>query len=426
MKFRRITAAALSGLLLAGALAGCTKTEGGNARGTEPTPAASVSAQPTSSPPAASGLADGVETEDVSQKLLGVPSDAEAFAVNGAPVSMEDYLYWMCYVLDNISYSAGGADKIQWDEEQDGLTFLNYVKESARDMAKLYQVVAEQAAANGVTLSEQDQATFESQVAATIAQSGGAEGYVRALQEVCRSDEGLRRMFSTSYLFAALQEKLFPAEEPTDEALTAWCDEQGKMQVKHILIKTVDDQGQDLAEEEQAAAKAKADGLLEQLRAAGDVETLFDQLMNENSEDGRDPNTGALYAPDGYFFGAGEMVQEFEAASKALAVGEFSDPVKTSYGYHIILRLPVDLTEARAAWDQAQAKVAQEQMDAQVSQWMEEAVVETGENYDAVDPKAFYEKLTAYREELEGAGGDAAADDTAQPSEAPDAAPAGE
>ena len=46
--------------------------------------------------------------------------------------------------------------------------------------------------------------------------------------------------------------------------------------------------------------------------------------------------------PNGYVFTYGEMVEEFEEAAFALEVGEISEPVKTSHGYHIIKKLPLD------------------------------------------------------------------------------------
>ena len=42
-----------------------------------------------------------------------------------------------------------------------------------------------------------------------------------------------------------------------------------------------------------------------------------------------------------YVFLPGEMVTEFEEGVKALADYGVSQPVKSSYGYHVILRLPL-------------------------------------------------------------------------------------
>lgn len=50
------------------------------------------------------------------------------------------------------------------------------------------------------------------------------------------------------------------------------------------------------ADEFNAQQKALAEDLLSQLQASDDMEALFDQLMNEYSEDGRDSD-GSLARP---------------------------------------------------------------------------------------------------------------------------------
>ena len=45
--------------------------------------------------------------------------------------------------------------------------------------------------------------------------------------------------------------------------------------------------------------------------------------------------------PEGYTYTPGTMVPEFEDAAAALEDYAISDIVETSYGYHIIMRLPL-------------------------------------------------------------------------------------
>lgn len=60
----------------------------------------------------------------------------------------------------------------------------------------------------------------------------------------------------------------------------------------------------------------------------------FDGLILQYGED-----PGTVQNTDGYIFTRGEMVKEFEDAAFSLPVGSISKPVKTAFGYHIILRL---------------------------------------------------------------------------------------
>ena len=89
---------------------------------------------------------------------------------------------------------------------------------------------------------------------------------------------------------------------------------------RHILIKS--DASND------AAAKAKAEGILKQIKAGGD----FAKLAKENSDDpGSKVAGGELGA-----IVKGQTVPEFEKSAFSLQPGQTSDLVKTTYGYHII------------------------------------------------------------------------------------------
>lgn len=114
-------------------------------------------------------------------------------------------------------------------------------------------------------------------------------------------------------------------ENISDKDIKKYYDENyaGEISAKHILIST-----SSLSDEE---AEKKAKDLIKQLNDGAD----FSELAKENSDDpGSKENGGDL----GYF-GKGQMVSEFEEAAYNLKVDEYTkEPVKTSYGYHIILK----------------------------------------------------------------------------------------
>lgn len=93
-----------------------------------------------------------------------------------------------------------------------------------------------------------------------------------------------------------------------------------QVKARHILLS--------LKDKDETAVKAQADDLVKQLRAGAD----FTAFAKQYSEDpGSKDNGGDLG-----FFERGRMVGEFEKVAFSLPVNEISDPVKTSFGYHII------------------------------------------------------------------------------------------
>jgi len=93
----------------------------------------------------------------------------------------------------------------------------------------------------------------------------------------------------------------------------------------HILIAV----GKDASEEEHAAAKEKAEKLLEEVRQHPEQ---FAELAKKNSDDPGSAERGG----DLDFFSAGMMVKPFEEAAFKLKQNEISDLVQSDFGYHII------------------------------------------------------------------------------------------
>ena len=99
----------------------------------------------------------------------------------------------------------------------------------------------------------------------------------------------------------------------------------GEVRVAHIMIRTEEDDPQDV----QQRMHQRADDLLDRLMAGEDFADLAKKFSDDRSSSARG---GELPA-----FGPGKMVTEFENAAFALdSVGEISKPVKSPYGWHII------------------------------------------------------------------------------------------
>ena len=96
-----------------------------------------------------------------------------------------------------------------------------------------------------------------------------------------------------------------------------------QFRASHILIKVDPASNQ----EERAALKAKADGLLKQAKSGED----FFNLAYYNSDD-RTKFVGG----DLGLFHEGQTAKPFEDALKKMELGEISDLVETRWGYHII------------------------------------------------------------------------------------------
>lgn len=121
----------------------------------------------------------------------------------------------------------------------------------------------------------------------------------------------------------------------TDKEIEKYYDEKifGDISASHILIKPEYDKNASDEEKKEAEKKAlkEAKEVIAKLKKGED----FAELAKEYSDDSSNSKSGGKLAD----FNHGQMVEAFEDAAKELKVGSYTTtPVKTEFGYHIILK----------------------------------------------------------------------------------------
>lgn len=127
----------------------------------------------------------------------------------------------------------------------------------------------------------------------------------------------------------------YAKENVTDKQIKKYYDEEtvGDISAKHILIspKTKDDMTDDEKKKAEEEALKTAREVISKLNKG----EKFDDLAKKYSDDESNKDKGG----DLGYFNKGAMVAEFEEAAYKLKLNKYTtEPVKTKFGYHIILK----------------------------------------------------------------------------------------
>ena len=153
-----------------------------------------------------------------------------------------------------------------------------------------------------------------------------------------------------------------------------------KVQASHILIKTGNGKTDDAAKKEIDALHAQLKGL------SGDaLKAKFAEIAKEKSDCPSKAKGGDLGE-----FGHGQMVTEFDKAAFGLKVGALSEPVKTQFGWHLILKTKALPAKTPTAADVEKTVAEQKPKLADVENGMKE--------------RQFQQQLRAYIEGLQEKG----------------------
>lgn len=278
-----------------------------------------------------SSASDGSST-DIQADLIG--EETILMTNNGEAVPYDLFRYYFM----NIRYTMDKGQTSIWDTLGYDDEAVMFLKEYVVEQIKLHYAVSEKFNELGLSLNPEDKAQIDTYIS-SIKESEDYT-YEDFLEYNYLTDELFREILENDLKYSAINEHLYGEDGVMHDAEEDIYKEfvlNNYVHCNHILISFdhfADDEAYAEATEEElkVAAKELADDLYQRVIDGEDLYAL-------SQEYGDDP--GVIDNEDGYTFTYDTMVQEFEDASFALEINGVSEPVETSYGYHVIQKLEI-------------------------------------------------------------------------------------
>ena len=291
----------------------------------------------------------------VDGKAILVPYVAK---VDGEEVSLDNLRYYFLNLKANINASGELTADQETQLMEDAMA---YVKD---DIA-----IKRLAEKNGVSLTDEEKKEVADNIEKNKQQYESEAEYAKALEKQYMTPDFYASMQELGMIRNKLLEKLFDkggAYEMNEETVKQQVNS-SFVHAKHILVQSTTEN-----------YEARAKEALEKVQAGED----FDALVKEYGDD-----PGMEAQPEGYYFTRGQMVQEFEDAAYALEVGQTSGLVKTSYGYHIIQRLPIDEEYVTENLETLTSSCKQAKFDELLDELVQGFEVHKSDKYDLINSK---------------------------------------
>lgn len=323
-------------------------------------------AKPTAAPAAQSGeTTEAAETAEAETYVLRSPDYEALYAlhapdeivatVDGKDVTWGEYFYLYfsqakqieSYFSTMAAYYGAAPD---WDsqvEEDSDENFADAVPKSVESTLKQIHAIEGLAAKLNVELTDEQLEAIRTQeetdIVGAVGEGATVEDFNAYIETIFLPRALYDRMNRVNYLYRQGFVEAYGANGELVEDGTAlqYLADNEYMAATHILLMTIDPATYAALDEEAAAAKkAQAEEIAAELQAIEDDDkrlARFVELKAEYCED-----SGKARYPDGYTFLPGKMVAGFEETVLSLEDYQVSDPLLSDYGYHVIMRLPLD------------------------------------------------------------------------------------
>lgn len=339
----------------------------------------------------------------------GSSKNDTVMTVNGTDVSYDEYMTWLGSAVSEIKriYSNYSGTDVDWDGNflfDASITNAEWCIRRANENITKLHAVESKAKELGVTVTDEQKEALEDEfeeLRNTYATGDDADAsFSSFLASYNYTEDSFRTQRNLNYLYYNVFAELYGEQgEKLDESkVLDYAEKNDYVTSAHILIKTTKDvtdgdgktTSEELSEAEKAEKLAQAQELADELKAITDNEKRwerFKELMDEYSED-----PGRESFPNGYCFTTGTMVEIYDSTSRELDEYEVSDPVESTHGYHVIMRLPMtssDLVSYQNGYQQSIVPLsylaAPGYYDTDVSGWAKEATVKYTSLYEKVD-----------------------------------------
>ena len=279
--------------------------------------------------------------------------DEIVMTINGKDITWAEYFYYYYYYANT---AANQLDMMAvyyemnctWDDVADteGHTYAEIPAASALVQLKKIETILGYAEENGVELNEEDKAEYEealkSDIASVCGENGTQEDFDKVLEDMYMNMDIYRRMTESNIYYTRNMVEVYgeDGEKISDEDAVAYLEANEYVTANHILLMTTDSEtGETVDEDTKIAIRKQAEEIAAELQGIEDVNERTARFLELAAEYNEDP--GMEYYPNGYTYTPGTMVTEFEKAVESLGDYDVSDPVETTYGYHIIMRMPL-------------------------------------------------------------------------------------
>lgn len=294
-----------------------------------------------------------LEVRTVDYEALYATHDPDEIVMNvgGDEITWREFFYYLSanvgYINNMFAYYGGEAD---WDmvaDETTGETIGENVWTLARQSVGQLHACTLFAKSHGAELTEEQEAALDAELQDVIVRTCGEGATEADFDEYLKSMYASRELYDMMSRWNYLDGRCFDimygekGASISDEDALKYIEDNDYAQLNHILFLTRDmTTGEDLDEAAAAEKLAQAEALVEELRAAETTEELLSLYAQRKEE--LDEDTGKTAYPNGYTVTPEtQFVQEFLDGGYALGDYEVSDPIKSVYGYHVMLRLPL-------------------------------------------------------------------------------------